>query len=70
VGAMERKATTHVGSWLSLSCVPSPAKQVLRLLIHSLPFKCLSGLCILNLFLFWNMLKVAHVFSCLCVKPL
>ncbi|KAK1651748.1 hypothetical protein QYE76_069553, partial [Lolium multiflorum] len=27
-GAMERKATTHVGSWLSLSCVPSPAKQV------------------------------------------
>ncbi|KAK1608071.1 hypothetical protein QYE76_031744 [Lolium multiflorum] len=28
VGAMERKATTHVGSWLSLSCVPSPAKQV------------------------------------------
>ncbi|KAK1614380.1 hypothetical protein QYE76_019897 [Lolium multiflorum] len=23
VGAMERKATTHVGSWLSLSCVPS-----------------------------------------------
>ncbi|KAK1681885.1 hypothetical protein QYE76_042733 [Lolium multiflorum] len=25
---MERKATTHVGSWLSLSCVPSPAKQV------------------------------------------
>ena len=34
-GAMERKATTHVGSWLSLSCVPSPAKQVLRLLIHS-----------------------------------
>ncbi|KAK1605087.1 hypothetical protein QYE76_028760 [Lolium multiflorum] len=27
VGAMERKATTHVGSWLSLSCVPSPAKQ-------------------------------------------
>jgi hypothetical protein len=35
VGAMERKATTHVGSWLSLSCVPSPAKQVLRLLIHS-----------------------------------
>ena len=34
-GTMERKATTHVGSWLSLSCVPSPAKQVLRLLIHS-----------------------------------
>ncbi|KAK1626725.1 hypothetical protein QYE76_001040, partial [Lolium multiflorum] len=28
VGAMERKATTHVGSWLSPSCVPSPAKQV------------------------------------------
>ncbi|KAK1614114.1 hypothetical protein QYE76_019631 [Lolium multiflorum] len=28
VGAMEHKATTHVGSWLSLSCVPSPAKQV------------------------------------------
>ncbi|KAK1696872.1 hypothetical protein QYE76_013569 [Lolium multiflorum] len=27
-GAMERKATTHVGSWLSLSCVPSPTKQV------------------------------------------
>jgi hypothetical protein len=33
---------------------------------------CLSTLsvCILNLFLFWKMLKVAHVFSCLCVKPL
>ena len=34
-GTMECKATTHVGSWPSLSCVPSPAKQVLRLLIHS-----------------------------------
>ena len=33
---------------------------------------CLSTLsvCILNLFLFWKMLKVAHVFSCLCIKPL